>query len=92
MGGERETFTDGVTVFGEVAPLSGNEKFDTQKVFADATTRVKIRSSTDVRLIERKDRIKFVRFGVTRTLDILHVQDPQERGSHIILTCRERPN
>lgn len=82
FGGETVTWTDVVTVWAAIEPISGREYYAAQQVQAEASTRIRIRYYAGITTSMR------VLWG-TRYFDILSVIDIQERGREIHLMCKE---
>jgi SPP1 family predicted phage head-tail adaptor len=81
-GGYTETWTGVATVWADVYPLKGNERYEAQQVQANLSHRVTIRYRTGVEPSMR------LLYG-TRTLTIEAVIDPEERHRELILMCSE---
>lgn len=76
------TWTDGVTVFALVEPLSGQEIVAQTQVQADATHRIRMRGRSDVSVLSR------LKFG-TRFFEVTEVRNLEERGVWLEVICRE---
>lgn len=66
----------------EIKPISGGERFMSNKLFAEATSQIKCRFVAGV---TRKHKIKFG----TRTFDILNVQDKEEKSAELFIVAKE---
>lgn len=81
-GGYTETWTAIATVWADVYPLKGQERYDAQQVKANLSHRVTIRYRAGVEPSMR------LQYGA-RTLNIEAVIDPEERHRELILMCSE---
>ncbi len=81
-GGYTETWASAGTVYADVYPLKGQERYDAQQIQANLSHRVTIRYRADVNPSMR------LSYG-TRTLVIEAVIDPEERHRELILMCSE---
>ena len=81
-GGYTETWAAIATVFADVYPLKGNERYEAQQVQANLSHRVTIRYRAGVEPSMR------LQYG-TRILTIEAVIDPEERHRELILMCSE---
>jgi len=80
--GSTESWTNFVTVWASVEPLSGREYFFSHQVKAEVTHRVKIRYRDDITV---KMRIKFG----ARVLAVESILDIKERHEVLEIFCRE---
>jgi SPP1 family predicted phage head-tail adaptor len=71
--------------WGEITPVGGSEKLEAQQITAEATHLVRIRCYADLTV---KHRFKFG----TRTFDINHIANVDERDREQVCTCTERPS
>lgn len=76
------TLTERATVWANVSPLSGSELFEAKQLKSEVTHRVTIRYRNDVKSSDR------IQFG-TRTLDVSHVLDIDEKHAFTQLLCTE---
>lgn len=81
-GGYIETWTAVATVWADVYPLKGNERYEAQQVQANLSHRVTIRYRAGIVPSMR------LQYG-TRTLNIEAVIDPEERHRELVLMCSE---
>ena len=82
VGGVQEVETRLCYAMAEIKPVSGNEKFIANQVFAEATCQMKCR---DVAGITTKHKIKFG----SRSFDILNVQNKDERNIELLIVAKE---
>jgi SPP1 family predicted phage head-tail adaptor len=82
-GGFTETWTDGDTVPAAVYAIQARQQFEYDTINVHATHRVEIRGL--VTISETDNRIKFG----TRYLEILTVENIQERDEVKVITCNE---
>jgi len=73
IGGSTETFTTFATVWAQIKPLTGNERFFSQRVEPNVTHMLKIRHRTGVTTEMR------IKFG-TRIFEIQSIINPDERN------------
>lgn len=67
-----------------IRPLQGRELEAAQQTFAEARFRIEVRYQRGAGF-QRKDRV----IWGSRTLDILDVEDPDQRQRRLFLTCKE---
>jgi len=80
-----ETWSDIAEVWGSVEPLRGDEFFESQRVDAELTYRIRIRYRPG---LKSKDRVLYD----SRTFDIRRVININERRAETHLMCRELPD
>lgn len=80
-----DTWTELATVWANVVPLRGQERFEAQQVQAELSHRVEMRYRPDV---TSKNRLLYD----GRILEIASVADFEERHRELNLMCVERPD
>ena len=80
------TWTDQLTTYGAVWPLRGVERMEALKLDNEVTHKVRVRFNSE---ITAKMRIKYIKRGVTRYLNITSLIDVEERGIYIEILASE---
>lgn len=83
-GGFAESWADGDTIPAAVYAITASQQFEFNSVNVSATHRIKIRGLISVS--EENNRFKFG----SRILEILTIENMQERGEVKVITCNER--
>jgi SPP1 family predicted phage head-tail adaptor len=81
-GGHVDTWSDIIECFAAIYPIRAQQRFEYRSVNVEATHFVKMRYGID---ILEKDRIVFG----ARTFEILTIENIQERGFQLWITCKE---
>jgi len=76
------TWSTQATLWASIEPLRGRELLHAQEVNAELSHRVRCRYNSNVDVADR------IAFG-TRTLEIVSVINPRERGAELELFCKE---
>ena len=82
-GGFTQSWTTGDMVPAAVSPIQARQQFENKSVGVDATHLIRIRGQ--VSLDEKTNRFLFGE----RTIEILTIEDIQERGIVKVVTCKE---
>ena len=77
-----KTWATASTVWAAIWPLSGKEFYAARQIHADATTKIRMRPYSGLTTKHR------LLFG-SRTFDILHIANMDERGAQLDLICTE---
>ena len=82
-------WTDYRNCWAKIEDTSGTEGYRNQQVEHVGTLQVKIRYPRQGRFPDVRDRVVFTRFGRTRTVELVHVQEMGDR--FLMLHCKESP-
>ena len=81
-GAVKRSWSTYATVWAEVRPAQGGERFTAQRVTAETTHTVRIRWRSGVTTADR------VKFGA-RVFEIESILNPDERDRELVLLCKE---
>ncbi len=87
-GEERIAWQDVGTFWASVEPIRGREKLDPEHVFADTTTRIRMRFYPTQEIVPQM-RVVWKSLPAVHTYDVQSVIRPLERNVEQILMCRE---
>lgn len=82
---DQDAWSDMVTVWAGVEPISGREFFASRQTLSEITTRIVCRYSSEISGVTTKDRIQHG----TRILDIRSIINPNSRGVELQFMCTE---
>jgi SPP1 family predicted phage head-tail adaptor len=81
-GGWEEGWNDLQTVWAKIEPIQARQQYQFNSVGVDASHRIKVRGGVAVKEEHQ------ILFG-TRTFEIKTIENIEERGIELVITCRE---
>jgi len=80
-----DTWTKFATVYADIHPMRGTERFEAAQVAAEATHKVRLRYDNDVSTLDVRDRVIFG----DRTFEIVSLVNRGERNIEVEMLCAE---